>query len=294
MGGYYGQAWGEVLRHQLTPVIYDAAQVEALANEVRYSGAEPIAVHLKIDTGMARLGAQPGELAGIGRALAKFPEVVLDGLMTHFACADSGDPTSVEQQLVRFDEASGALERLGFKPKVRHAANSAAVFSCERSHLDFVRPGISLFGVQPTPGSCGDLRPAMKVLTQVVALREIQPGHSVGYGATWTAKRRTQVATIPMGYADGLSRSLSNSGHVLLGGRRAPIIGAVSMDMAMVDVTDVPALALGDEAVVLGSQKGPHGEDTIGADEIARQMGTIPWEVLTNISRRVPRFYREP
>jgi len=134
----------------------------------------------------------------------------------------------------------------------------------------------------------------MRVRTELVSLRDVPAGGAVGYGGTWKAARASRIATIPMGYADGLSRQLSNRGHVLVRGARAPIVGAVSMDMAMIDVTDVPGASLRDEAVVLGAQEGPLGRDAIGADEIAAHAGTIPWEIMTSISRRVPRFYREP
>lgn len=134
----------------------------------------------------------------------------------------------------------------------------------------------------------------MRVQSELVALREIEPGMSVGYGATWRAAKKSRIATLPMGYADGLSRGLSNRGHVLVRGKRAPIVGVVSMDMTMVDVTDVDGARVGDEVVVLGTQKGPLGRDAITAEEMAGVLGTIPWEVLTNVSRRVPRFYREP
>jgi alanine racemase len=134
----------------------------------------------------------------------------------------------------------------------------------------------------------------MRVRTEVVDVRDVEPGATVGYGGLWRAVRPSRIATVPMGYADGLSRHLTNRGHVLLRGRRAPIVGAVSMDMSMIDVTDVPGVVIRDEAVVLGAQEGPLGRDFIGATEVAHHAGTIPWEVLTSISRRVPRFYREP
>jgi alanine racemase len=134
----------------------------------------------------------------------------------------------------------------------------------------------------------------MRVRTEVMALRDVEAGDPVGYGAIWRAARRSRIATIPMGYADGLSRQLSNRGHVLVRGKRAPIVGAISMDMSMIDVTDLPGVSVRDEAVVLGAQDGPLGRDVIDAEELARHGGTIAWEVLTSISRRVPRFYREP
>ena len=134
----------------------------------------------------------------------------------------------------------------------------------------------------------------MRVRTEIVALRDLPVGASAGYGGTWVATRPSRIATVPIGYADGLVRALSNKGSLLVRGRRAPIAGAVSMDMTMIDVTDVDGARVGDECVVLGAQKGPLGEDSVGVAEVASQLGTIPWEVLTNVSRRVPRFYREP
>jgi alanine racemase len=294
MGGYYGRAWGELLRHELTPVVHDPGQVEALAQEVRYSGGVPVGVHLKVDTGMSRLGALPRDLPAVAAALGRYPEVQLHGLMTHFACADEGELELIDAQLDLFDDATRQLQGLGFGARVRHAANSAALLRSARARLDLVRPGIALFGVEPAAGLSGELRPAMRVRTEIVALRDVPAGQAVGYGATYVAERPTRIATIAMGYADGLSRALSNRGEVLVAGRRAPIAGVVSMDMTMIDVTDIPAARVGDECVVLGAQKGPCGEDTISAEELARRLGTIPWEVLTSVSRRVPRFYREP
>jgi len=293
-GGHYGRAWGELLRHSLTPVLHDPGQVEALADEVRFSRAEPIGVHVKIDTGMSRLGVTPSELPRLAAALSAHPEVRLEGLMTHFASADSGDLPSIEGQLDRFDEATKALAAYGLVPAMRHAANSAALLRSERALLDLVRPGLALFGVEPCPGQAPDLRPVMRVQSEIVALRDVPAGAGVGYGGTWVASRPSRIATVPIGYADGLPRALSNQGTLLVRGRRAPIAGAVSMDMTMLDVTDIDGAKVGDECCALGTQKGPLGEATITAAEIAADLGTIPWEVLTNVSRRVPRFYREP
>ncbi|HYO97971.1 MAG TPA: alanine racemase [Polyangiaceae bacterium] len=294
MGGFYGRAWGELLRHDLTPVVHDPSQVQALADEVRFGSSGPIAIHVKVDTGMARLGVATRDLEAMGASLKRHPHVQLDGLMTHFACADSGNTESLDHQLALFEGATQTLRQQGLTARVRHAANSAATLLRPSTHLDFVRPGIALFGVEPSPGMCPELRPVMRVRSEVLALHDLEPGMSVGYGATFRATRRTRVATIPMGYADGLSRGLSNLGHLLVRGGRAPIVGNVSMDMTMIDVTDLPDVRVGDECVVLGSQKGAHGEALLSAGTIASLLGTIPWEVLTSISRRVPRFYREP
>ncbi len=294
MGGHYGRAWGELLRHDLTPVVHDPSQLEALADEVKFAGAEPLNVHLKIDTGMARLGIPPSEVSAVAKAFHRFPEVKLQGLMTHFACADSSDPESTEQQLDLFDQVTLALRQEGIVPTLRHAANSAAILKTPRACLDVVRPGIALFGVQPIQGFCPELRPVMRVRSEIVALRDLPAGAPVGYGATFVTARPTRIATVPVGYADGFSRALSNRGALLVRGKRAPVVGAVSMDMTMLDVTDIEGVRMADECVVLGAQKGTSGQDEITAEEMASTLGTIPWEVLTDISRRVPRFYREP
>lgn len=294
MGGYYDRAVDELIRHELTPVVHDTATVAAVADAVRYLDAERLPVHLKIDTAMSRLGARPEEVTALGRLIAGRPELVLDGLMTHFACADSGDMETVERQLDVLDRVTESLAASGLRPRVRHAANSAALLRSERARLDRVRPGIALYGIPPSSGLSIPLQPVMRIRTEVVALREIPAGQAVGYGATWRAPRPSRIATVPMGYADGLARGLSNQGQMLIRGRRVPIVGVISMDMTMIDVTDVPGASLRDECVVLGSQRGPHGEDAITAEEVATHLGTIPWEVLTAVSRRVPRFYREP
>lgn len=295
MGGYYGRAWDELLHHRLIPVIYDLSQLEALAHEASHGDSPPWDIHLKVDTGMSRLGISLNDLERASDLLLTRPELQLRGLMTHFACADE-NPQSVEEQLDRFALAQQKLSERGMAVEVRHAANSAALLRSERAHLDLVRPGIALFGVDPSPAADTPrptLRPVMRVQSQVIALRELAVGDCVGYGATWKAERASKIATIPIGYADGLSRLDSSNGAVLIRGKRAPIVGAVSMDLTTIDVTDIPGAQVGDDVVILGKQKGPLGEDTITANEIAAREGTIAWEVLTNVSRRVPRFYRE-
>ncbi len=308
MGGYYGGAYDEILANEIVPVVYDLAQIEGFARLVRSQDAPaPVNVHLNIDTGMSRLGVRPRELEAFATRLKDFPEVRVSGLMTHFASADARTTDEIREQMVHFEAATALLARHGVNPTVRHAANSAALLRGEAC-LDLVRPGIALFGVAPRvpdgdadggglPSSrplASDLKAVMRVRTELVALRDVEAGDAVGYSALFRASRPSRIATIPMGYADGLSRHLTNRGHVLIRGRRAPIVGAVSMDMSMVDVTDIPGVTLRDEAVVLGGQEGPLGKDTISADELAAHGETIPWEVLCAISRRVPRFYREP
>jgi alanine racemase len=297
MGGYNGQAWGEVLARNVTPVIYDIAQAEGLAREVRLSSTRsttPVGVHFKIDTGMARLGCELEQIPKVLERLRAIPEIRIEGLMTHLAGADDENLEPVSVQLERFQRATKMARILGIAPDVRHAANSAALFRCREARLDWVRPGIALFGVAPRFGEKIELHPAMSIRTEIVALRHLAQGDPIGYGWTWRAPRPSVIATIPMGYADGLSRQLSNRGAVLVAGKRAPIVGAVSMDLTMIDVTDHASAAMRDEVMVLGPQHGALGKDVITAAEIAGHVGTIPWDILTSVSRRVPRFYREP
>lgn len=306
MGGLSGlrrDGIEELLANELTPVVYDVGQIERIAAFARFEAQAPASVHLKVDTGMGRLGVPIGELDAVLETLAAHPEIRVDGLMTHFACADAPDPETTRAQLRAFAEVERRVARAGLQPHVKHAANSAATLRLPEARFDVVRPGIALFGVSPfeVPEAAGegagfarDLKPVMRVRTEVVSLRTVAVGDAIGYGHTWRAERPSLIATVPMGYADGLSRQLGNRGHALVRGKRAPIAGTVSMDLTMLDVTDVPGVRLGDEAVFLGAQEGPLGRDVLGAAEVAACSGSIAWEVLTSISRRVPRFYREP
>jgi alanine racemase len=305
MGGYYGRHRDGVealIESQLTPVVYDVEQISNIAGVLRFMHGDEatLGVHLKIDTGMGRLGVRESGLDAVIQALRGHEQLQVDGLMTHLACADGDDLTHTRQQLADFARISQRLERASITPRVRHAANSAAMLRLPQAHLDLVRPGIALFGVHPCPSQQAHtarvpkLKPVMRVLSEVVALRDLSPGEAIGYGHTWRARRPTRIATIPMGYADGLDRALSNCGNILIHGKRAPIVASVSMDLTMVDVTDHPNVCVCDEAVVLGHQRGPLGEATITADELAKETSTIAWECLTSISRRVPRFFRNP
>jgi len=302
-----------LIEHRLTPVVFDAEQVDALAGAARYMASTgalegALDVHVKIDTGMGRLGVRDPELEGLFAALRQRPELRVSGWMTHFACADADDDLVTREQLARFESALGIAARDGFDVSLRHAANSAAMLRWPATHFEVVRPGLALFGVPPCPAvvpppsaepvprdpRAPKLKPVMSVLSEVVALRSLPEGACLGYGHTWQAARPSRIATVPIGYADGYSRALSNRGCVLIGGKRVPVVGNVSMDLTMVDVTDLPQVAVRDEVVVLGEQRGRYGEDAITAVELAELSGTISWETLTSVSRRVPRFYRHP
>lgn len=301
MGGYYGHAYRELSHFDLTPVLVDPGQVEQLARETSAAGVTS-RVHIKLDTGMGRLGVREDEWPRFADAMIAARSLQLSGVMTHFALADDRDLEALNAPLAAFSRGLAVLREHGLPEAPTHAAGSAAILRSSDAHLSMVRPGIALFGVDPLPASVprlpgmaeGSLRPVMSVHSRIVATRHIRPGETVGYGGRFRATRPTDVATIPIGYADGLDRSLSNKGAVLVRGRRAPILGVVSMDMTTIDVTDIAGAGIGDDVVVLGSQKYGESSATICAEEIAEWMGSIAWEVLTNISRRVPRFYRQP
>lgn len=303
MGGYYGGAFRELAHHDLTPVLSDPGQVESLQRAVSQAGTGPYPCHVKVDTGMARLGTRKPEWPRLIHAVKKADALLVEGLMTHLANADVADAEALNGPQAEFEEARELFRAEGVLPRLSHMANSAALLRDRRTHYQMVRTGIALFGVDPTadlPASLrqdslllGRLKPTMSVVSCVVSLRQIEVGDAVGYGGTFVARRPTVVATVPMGYADGLPRAISNRASVLVAGKRARVIGTVSMDMTMIDVTDLPGVTTRDEVVFLGHQKDRLGEDTITPQEMAEWSGSIPWEVLTNISRRVPRFYRE-
>ncbi|HSB72010.1 MAG TPA: alanine racemase [Candidatus Methylomirabilis sp.] len=274
----------------LDQCVSDPGQAEALDRAARAHG-RVLSVHLKVDTGMGRVGVAPGQVRATAEKIGALPCVRLRGLMTHFADAEAEDPTFAREQLRRFAEAEAGLRQAGIDRPIRHAANSAALLCLPEARLDMVRPGIMLYGCHPRgrhchPGGPG-LRPSLRFLTAISQLAAVPRGASVSYGRTFVAPRGLVVATLPVGYADGWGRLLSNRGQVLIRGRRVPVIGRVCMDMTMVDVTDLPEVRVGDEAVLIGRQ----GEGEISADEVAEAQGTISYEVLCRIGPRVPRVY---
>lgn len=307
MGGYYGDAYEEVLAHDLVPVVYHEGHFDALARATRTRGlSDRVNVHLKVDTGMGRLGVSVDALDSLLEYAKGFPQIQIDGLMTHLACADvrgeEGD-ASIKEQLALFERARAIARAHNIAPRYVHAANTAGLLRARvDSRFEAVRPGIALFGVAPldeNDRAASELRPTLKLRSEVVALRTVETGAGIGYGSTWRAGRRSIIATVPVGYADGLPRAISEGpagggGAMLVRGKRAPIVGVLSMDLATIDVTDIPGVRLRDEVVALGAQRGVHGEDVITVAELARTARLIPWDVMTSISRRVPRFYREP
>lgn len=281
-----------VAAHDLDQCVSDQAQAEALDRAARARG-RVLALHLKVDTGMGRVGLRPREVRRVAEKIWALPSVRLAGLMTHFADAEADEPGFAREQLVRFAEAARELAAAGIPAPLRHAANSAALLFLPEARLDLVRPGIMLYGYHPRGprgGPESPLRPALRLRTAISQIQDVAQGESVSYGRTFVAPRDLRVATLPVGYADGCGRLLSNRGRVLIRGQRVPIVGRVCMDMTMVDVSGFPDVRVGDEAVLIGRQ----GADEITADEVAELQGTISYEVLCRIGPRVPRVYLPP
>jgi alanine racemase len=269
-----------------TPAAGRALQKAAVARDTR------IKYHLKIDTGMHRLGFRHENLPWTLRELLESSHLEMEAVYTHFATADEPEHPLFDQQRENFERACSTLHELGGRPVYRHAANSAATLRDSRVWYDFVRPGLLLHGIVPPPlNTTMPLRPAMSLTSRVVAVKGVRVGEAVGYGARFRAERPTTLAVIPAGYADGLDRRLEGRGSVLIRGRRAQIVGAVSMDMLTADITHIEDVNPGDEVVFLGTQ-GDAAAQTLDAREMASAISTIPYEILCRLGARVHRAYR--
>jgi len=289
MGATFPEQAEEMVSLKLTPAIFGLSVAQALS-EAAYKRRTTINVHIKIDTGMGRIGIAPEDAPELIAALQKLRNISVQGLMTHFADADLRDKQFASKQMDRFESLLKALEAKKIKVPVRHAANSAAVLDFHRAFFTMVRPGLMLYGYNPLEeGALGaDLRPVLSLVTRIAFIKKVPTGVPISYGRTFTTKRESAIATLPIGYADGYGRGLSNKGEALVRGMRVPVVGRVCMDMCMIDVTDVPAAREGDDVVLIGSQ----GSERITADDIAAKIGTIAYEVLCGISSRVPRIYQ--
>jgi alanine racemase len=263
-------------------------EAERLARAARSAG-NTAAVHLKLDTGMHRLGAAPEEAERLARFLHDESGLIFEGAMTHFAAAGA-DADYTRKQMRAFDEFVEWLEAEGLRPPIVHAANSATLALHPEARYDMVRPGLAIYGIADPPelGHRLDLRPAMRLCARVVHVKRLAAGEPVGYNCTWRAPRESVVATASIGYADGLRTSLSNRGQALIRGRRVPVVGRVSMDFSALDVTDLGEVTPGEEVVFFGRQ----GEAEITAAECAANMGAIPYELICGVSFRVWRITR--
>ena len=290
LGGVWQGQEAACVQHNLIPVVYRVDIVEALDRAAQDAGTT-INVHVKVDTGMGRLGVRFDELSNFLFELKRFKSIHVDGVMTHFAAADeaSCEPLT-ERQLERFGNALQMFGEHGFHPAYRHLANSAALYSQPRAFGNMVRPGGVLYGlwrdVLPLNVSGKDLRPVMTLKTRIALLKWVPPGETIGYGCTFEASRRSLIATLPVGYDDGYMRGLSNRAHVIVRGTLAPVVGRISMDLSLVDVTNVQGVSLDDEVTLFGAA----GDQKIAVEELARIVGTLSYEVTCRVGERVPRI----
>lgn len=279
-----------VFEHRLTPTVSTPGAAQALE---RAASARRVRLgcHLKIDTGMNRLGFRHDNLRRTMPAVLASPHLAIEAVYTHFASADEPESAFLEEQRGRFERALAALGAMRLAPVRRHAANSAALIRDTRTWYDAVRPGLLLYGIVPPPLAAADLdlRPALSLSSRIVAVKGVRAGESAGYGCRWTAEGPRTLAIVPAGYADGLDTRLGGRGSALVRERRVPIVGAVSMDMLSIDVTGLD-VSPGDEVVLIGRQ----GGDEITAREMASAIGTIPWEIVCRLGSRIQRRHEAP
>lgn len=292
MGGIWAGQESLCLKLHFTPVVYRLDVVEALDQAARDAGTA-VAVHVKIDTGIGRLGVRADDVPDFCAALKQFANIRVDGLMTHLASADDEEQTDFTTlQLQRFEQGVATFRDHGFEPNYVHAANSAGLFTFAESRANMVRPGGALYGftrdVLPPNLDAPSLRPVMSLYSRIMLLKRVPKGEKIGYGGTFETTRDSLIATIPIGYDDGYRRVFSNQARVIVRGQFAPVVGRVSMDLTIIDVTDVADAALDDRVTLLGSD----GGCSITAEDLGELAGTISYEITCAISSRVPRIYR--
>lgn len=288
VAGAYEEQLAEFFAHSLTPVVHDLTRLERLEKAVRRRSAT-LNVHLKIDTGMGRLGLVAAESEAWIPELKNLAALKIEGVFSHFSHAESVDGDYTRRQLEIFNRVVERLRGEQIAPPLVHFANSAATITLPAAYFDMVRPGIMLYGVYPSAAMANQmiLKPVLAWKTNILQLKKVPAGASISYGQTFVTKRESMIATLPIGYADGYPRLLSNRGEVLVGGQRAKVAGRVCMDLTMIDVTDIRNVKQGDEVVLLGRQ----GNAEISADQIAAWANTISYEILTSIGARVPRIH---
>ncbi|HUI46227.1 MAG TPA: alanine racemase [Nitrospirota bacterium] len=288
MGSLFPEQAEALAALRLASVVFTMDTARALSRAAQQLKTT-VSVHVKIDTGMGRIGIAPEQALEFVRLLRGLPGIDVQGLMTHFADADLREKEFASKQMDRFDVLVRSLSESGIPVPLIHAANSAAVLDYQRALFTMVRPGLMLYGYNPLEAGAAhaDLLPVLSLVTRIAFLKKVAAGIPISYGRSFVTQRESLIATLPIGYADGFSRGLSNKGEALVRGRRVPVVGRVCMDMCLVDVTEVPDVAEGDDVVLIGRQ----GRELITAEEIAAKIGTIPYEVLCGISSRVPRIY---
>ena len=297
MTGFWRGEEEEIVRLGLTATIWEAGQIELLQKAAARTRVKRHAVHLKVDSGMGRLGATVEELPRVLEALKASPNLEVEGFATHLASSEILDAPSVAEQLKNFETARRMLLESGLAPPLVHAANTSAVISHHESWNTMVRPGLALYGYHLPFERAGrvvsgrglqlQLKPVLTWKTRILSVREVRAGQALGYGGTYVTKAPARIGVLPVGYADGLNRGLSEGGRVIVREHYAPIVGRISMDLTLVDVTGIPDVNVADEVVLLGSEDGLN----VDAREHAELAHTIPYEILCGISKRVPRKY---
>jgi alanine racemase len=292
LGGFFAEQAAEIVALRLTPSLFDIALIDVVDRAARDAGTRDFAVHLKIDTGATRLGILPSEIDEATRRIRRAAGLRLEGVCT--LLANAGDPLSpvTEQQLRVFNDAVAHLRAAGFEVPVNHVANSAALVLRPDARMNLMRPGLALYGLPPVHAVREkiDLAPVMTFKTRLMQLKRVPAGCGVSYGHTFVTPRESTIGVLAVGYADGYRRGLQHGGEVLIRGRRAPVVGAVCMDLTMIDLTDVPDAAAGDEAILWGGS----GDAMISVNDVARLAQTISYEMLSTVGRRVPRVYVNP
>jgi len=290
LGGFWSGQADVVIAHDLTPAIFRLDAAEEL-NARAVSAGIVYPFHLKVDTGMGRLGVPFADVPEFARELKRFTSLGMEGLLTHFAEADGEDPAYTREQVVRFEAAGEILNVLGFSPKLKHLANSAGLHAYPEAHGNLARAGATLYGLTRdvlAPGSPShDLSPVLSLRSRIIQLKTVAAGTPLGYGRTFVTARQSRIGTIPVGYADGFRRAFSNNGQVIVRGGFAPVVGRVSMDLTIIDLTDIEGASLGDEVTLIGE----NGGVALRVEDLAARIGTISYEIATGISTRVPRIY---
>jgi alanine racemase len=289
LSGIYREELEEVLDYQLTPMVYRLEIAEALSAAARARGKK-ILVHVKVDTGMGRIGVLSEDAPAFVSRVRRLENLEIEGIASHFSTADEGDSSFAAEQLKRFSRTIEEIKRLGVDPPYCHIANSAALVNLPAARFTLVRPGIMLYGSYPSPALKRKipLRRVMSWKSRIADIKKVPAGYPVSYGRTFVTEHPSLIAAIPVGYADGYNRLLSNRGEVLIKGGKAPVVGRVCMDWTMVDVTAIRGVEVGDEVVLMGSQLGQE----IPPEEIGERIGTISYEILCSVGKRVQRIYK--
>jgi alanine racemase len=288
LGGVFGGEADQIFRFRLTPVIFGKDSLKILSREAERRRRK-VKVHLKVDTGMGRLGVPLTLWPDFLKEVRRFPRIEIEGILSHFSMTDE-EKRFTQNQWRAFQRALAIAQEMGISCQYLHMASSATLTAFPAYLARLVRPGIMLYGSYPSPTfqPLIPLKPVMTLKTRIHFLKSVPPGTRISYGGTFKAKRESLIATLPIGYADGYSRHLSNHGEVLIHGKRAPVVGKVCMDFIMVDVTDIPNVSVGDEVILMGKQ----GKEQITPEEIAEKINSISYEVLCSVGKRVPRIYK--